>query len=160
MMPVRTNLRRNSDKETPMIKVENSMEISRPVDEVFAFVSDPGNNAKWQEGLVESRLESAGPVRLGSKITDVRKFLGRQLESRLEVTAFEPGKRFSLKVVSGPLPFQITNNFEPTPAGTRIKYVVEGEPGGLFKLAEGMVKKRLETQLAGDDSRLKKVMEG
>ncbi len=143
-----------------MIKVESSIVINRPVSEVFAFLTDPANNAKWQDGLVESRLESPGPVGLGSKITDVRKLMGRQLESKLEVTAYEPGKRVSQKTVSGPLPFEITMTFEPTEGGTKVVTMAEGEPGGFFKLAEGMVRKQLESQFAGDSARLKKVLEG
>ena len=48
-----------------MIKVESSVMIDRPVQEVFAFVTDPSNKAKRQEGLIESRLESPGPVGQG-----------------------------------------------------------------------------------------------
>jgi len=142
-----------------MIKVESSVMINRPVQEVFAFVTDPSNNAKWQEGLIESRLESAGPVALGSKITDVRTFIGRKLESKLEVTAYEPGKRVSLKVVKGPLPFEVTQTFQAEAGGTKLDFVAQGEPGGFFKLAEGMVRKQLEAQLVTNAERLKKVLE-
>ncbi|HET9589412.1 MAG TPA: SRPBCC family protein, partial [Anaerolineales bacterium] len=68
-----------------MIKVEHSVIIERPVPEVFAFVADPANNTKWQEGLVESHLDSPGPMGVGSQVVDVRKFIGRDMESRLEV---------------------------------------------------------------------------
>ena len=40
-----------------MIKVEHSVVIDRLVPEVFAFVADPANNTRWQDGLVESRME-------------------------------------------------------------------------------------------------------
>jgi len=143
-----------------MIKVESTIVINRPLGEVFAFIADPTNNAKWQEGLIESRLDSPGPVTLGSKITDIRKFIGRQLESKLEVTAYEADKMISLKVVSGPLPFEITQTFTSVAGGTKIDLVAQGEPGGFFKLAEGLVKKQLEDQLAGNNARLKKVLEG
>jgi len=141
-------------------KVEFSTVINRPVAEVFAFITDPSNNTKYQEGLIESRLETPGPIGVGSKATDVRKFLGRQLELKLEVTAYEPGKRFGLKAVSGPIPFEVLQTFEPVEGGTRIELITQAEPGGFFKLAEGMVKKQLESQLSGDMARLKKVLEG
>jgi len=143
-----------------MIKIELSIVVNRPVAEVFAFVIDPANNKKWQEGLVESRLTSPGPVGVGTQITDVRKFLGRDMDSKLEVTAFEPNKTFSEKVVSGPLKFEITQSFESAGDGTKISLVAQGEPGGFFKLAEGMVQKQLQSQLEGDAQRLKKALEG
>ena len=143
-----------------MIKVEASIVIQKPVGEVFAYSNDPANNAKWQEGLVESKVTSSGPIGVGTQITDVRKFLGQKMDSKLEVTAYQPNKRVSLKTVSGPIRFEITQLYEPADGGTKITLLGEGEPGGLFKLAEGAVKKQFENQLQGDLGRLKKVMEG
>ncbi len=143
-----------------MIKVEHSIVIDRPVSEVFAFVTDPANNAKWQEGLVESRMVSSTAMGVGAHVTDIRKFLGRDMESKLEVTVFEPNKRFVQKVVSGPIPFEIIQTFDPSVNGPKLTVLTQGEPGGFFKLAAGMVQKQLESQLQGDVERLKKVLEG
>ena len=142
-----------------MIKIELSIVINRPVAEVFAFATNPANNVKWQEGLVESRMASSGPMGVGAQVVDVRKFLGRDMDSKLEVTAFEPNKPFAEKVVSGPLKFEITQTFEPSGDGTKVSLVAQGEPGGFFKLAEGMVQKQLQSQLEGDAGRLKKALE-
>ncbi len=142
-----------------MIKIELSIVINRPVAEVFAFATNPANNVKWQEGLVESRMASSGPMGVGAQVVDVRKFLGRDMDSKLEVTAFEPNKKFSEKVVSGPLKFEIMQTFEPSGDGTKVSLVAQGEPGGFFKLAEGMVQKQLRSQLEGDSQRLKKALE-
>lgn len=120
-----------------MIKVEHSVIIDRPVPEVFAFVTDPTNNVKWQDGLVESRIASSGPMKAGAQVIDVRRFLGRDMESKLEVIVFEPNKRFTQKVMSGPW-----------------------GAGGFFKRASGMVQKQLESPIKGDAERLKKVLEG
>jgi len=143
-----------------MIKVEHSVVINRPVPEVFAFVTDPANNAKWQEGLVESRMASAGTMGVGTQLTDVRKFLDQDMESKLEVLVYEPNKRFMQKVISGPIPFEIIETFDPDVNGTKLTVLIHGEPGGFFKLAAGMVQKQLENQLQGDAERLKKVLEG
>ena len=109
-----------------MIKVELNIEIQRPVAEVFAFVTNPANDAKWQEGLIESRLVSEGPMGVGSKLHDARKFLGMKMESDLEVTGYEPNKLFSLKVASGPMQFEIKQTFEAVGGGTRIALVAFG----------------------------------
>jgi hypothetical protein len=143
-----------------MIKVELSIDIERPVAEVFAFVTNPANDAKWQEGVIESRMVSPGPMGVGSKLKDARKFLGLKLESELEVTEYAPNKVFGLKVSSGPMQFEIKQSFEAVGGGTRIALVAEGEPAGVFKLAGGAFKKQLEGQLTADSERLKKVLEG
>ena len=142
-----------------MVKVEVSTVINRPVGEVFDFVTNPVNNPKWQDGLVESRLASSDPMGVGAQIIDVRKFLGRDMESKLEVTVFESNKMFVQKVISGPLPFEIIQTFEPSINGTKLTVLAQGEPGGFFKLAEGLVQKQLQNQLEGDAERLKKALE-
>ena len=45
-----------------MPKIEMSIVINRPVEEVFAFLSDFENNPKWQATSVEARKISEGPV--------------------------------------------------------------------------------------------------
>jgi hypothetical protein len=143
-----------------MIKVELSIDIKRPVAEVFAFVTNPANDAKWQEGVIESRMVSPGPMGVGSKLKDARKFLGLKMESELEVTEYAPDQAFGLKVSSGPMQFEIKQSFEAVGGGTRIALVAEGEPAGVFKLAGGAFKKQLEGQLTADSERLKQVLEG
>ncbi len=143
-----------------MIKVEASIVIQKPVGEVFAYTNDPAKNKSWQEGLVDSKITSSGPIGVGTQITDVRKFLGRDMDSKLEITAYEPNKRVTLKTISGPVKFEITQLYESAEGGTKLTMLGEGEPGGVFKLAEGAVKKQFEGQLQGDLGRLKKVMEG
>ncbi len=86
--------------------------------------------------------------------------MGRDMDSKLQVTAYEMNKKFAGKVVAGPVPFEISQTFEPVGNGTKVSIVIEGEPGGFFKLAEGMVKKQLETQIAADFERVKKLLEG
>jgi hypothetical protein len=76
------------------------------------------------------------------------------------VTVFEPNKRFMQKVISGPIPFEIIETFDPDVNGTKLTVLTHGEPGGFFKLAAGMVQKQLESQLQSDIERLKNVLEG
>ena len=143
-----------------MIKVEVSTIINRPLAEVFAFFTDPANNPKWEEGLIECRMTSPGPMGVGAQIVEVRKFLGQHMESKLVVIAFEPNKKYAVKVATGPIQFEISATFEAIGDGTRVSISGQGEPGGFFKLAEGLVKKQLQSQVEGDAGRLKKVLEG
>ena len=117
-----------------MVRVEHEVFVERSPDEVFAYISEPENVPEWQSGVIELRRESEEPMGPGARWTEVRTFLGRRFESTVETTVYEPGKEFSLRVVSGPFPFQVRHLFEPADAGTRITVVGEGEAGRLFKL--------------------------
>ena len=74
-----------------MITHQSKVWISRPIDEVFAFVSNKENDLKWQQGLVEVH-QAAGPVGVGTQIAEVYSFLGRKMEGKLEVTEYQAGR--------------------------------------------------------------------
>lgn len=140
-----------------MINIEKSVVVDKPLDEVFAFVSDGSNTPSWQGGL--EAVEGSTNV-VGSQYTEVRKFMGREMRSLLEVTAFAPGSHWAARVIKGPVPYDVSLRVEPQDGGTRVTTRVEGEPTGFFKVAEGMVKSQLEKSLAEDLERLKKLLEG
>lgn len=143
-----------------MARVDTSVFMNRPVDEVFAFVTDLQNGKMWQAGFVESQQISQGPLSIGTTFRDVREFLGRRFVSEGEVIAYQPDRRFGLKVNLGPVPFTGIFDFESDEDGTKMIFVGEGEPGFFFKLLEPVViwafRKRMEENFAT----LKEVLEG
>ncbi len=50
-----------------MIDQETTVEIARPVEEVFAFVADQTHAPQWQAGLHEVRRLTEGPVGVGTE---------------------------------------------------------------------------------------------
>ena len=140
-----------------MVRVEHSLVIERPPTEVFAYATDPDKLPEWQSTALEAR--SDGPMRQGARVTEVRKFLGRRMESEVEVTAYEPDRRFALKVVSGPVPFTYEQTLEPSDGGTAVKVLLEGEPGVFFKLAEPLVERAVRRQIQADFEQLKDILE-
>jgi uncharacterized membrane protein len=140
-----------------VVRVEHSIVIERPPAEVFAYTTDPGKLPEWQSTALEARSE--GPIQQGAHLTEVRKFLGRRMESEVEVTAYEPDRRFGLKVLSGPVPFTFEQTLEPADGSTRVKVVLEGEPGGFFKLAEPLVERAVRRQVEADFEQLKDILE-
>jgi uncharacterized protein YndB with AHSA1/START domain len=140
-----------------MINIERSIVIDKPVEQVFAYVTDGSKAPSWQGGL-EAVEGQASPV--GSQYTEVRKFMGREMRSVLEVTAFEPNTKWAAKVLKGPVPYEVTLQLAPQDGGTRLTTRIEGEPTGFFKVAEGMVKGQLEKAIEEDMKRLKGILEG
>jgi uncharacterized membrane protein len=142
-----------------MIKVENSIIVQKPVETVFAFAVNPENATKWQGGVESVKSQSSTPM-VGQRHTEVRKFMGRDMETTLEISALKSNEIFSLKTLNGPVPYEVTVIFEPVEGGTRMTTKIQAEPGGFFKLAEGMVSKQLEKSVQEDNQRLKSLMEG
>ncbi len=141
-----------------MIQVEKSIFINKPPADVFAFVTAEGNYTKFQAGVTEV-IEGGPRNTVGSSFTEVRKFMGQEMRTTMEITAFEPGVKWAAKVVKGPVPYEVTVTYEPSNGGTKYTTRVEGEPKGFFKLAEGMVAGQLEKSLAEDGANLKELLE-
>ncbi|MEK7276284.1 MAG: SRPBCC family protein [Chloroflexota bacterium] len=133
-----------------MAKLESSITINRPIEEVFAFVSDMNNSAKYQSGIIEAKMTSDGPVRVGTTYRYVSQIIGQKMETNGEVTAYEPPTLWSWKATKSPFPLQGGMALESVVGGTKVNNWVEAEPGGFFKLAEGLLMKQVQGQLDGD----------
>jgi uncharacterized membrane protein len=142
-----------------MITLETSIEIHRPVEDVFAFVSDFRHGPQWQEAIKEVHVTPDGPPIVGTKATQVVSFLGVKLEPTGEITALEPNWSFSMKGTSGPAELVATWQFEATGEGTRVNTSFQVEPGGLFKVAGPLFASQFKKQQEGDLQRLKALLE-
>lgn len=114
---------------------------------------------EWQTNVLFLQLESAAGLRVGARLVELRKFLGRKVESIVEVTEFTPPTRYSTRVQSGPVPFRISNLLTTVEGGTRIDAVVEGEPGRFFGLVEWRVVKAVQRELWNSLATLKDILE-
>ena len=109
-----------------MPRVETSVVINRPAEEVWAFLDDMSNNTRWQSGLIETGFTSGERMDVGARWREVRRFLGRRLESEFECTEHDPGKRFAFKSLSGPFPIQGLARHQSVEGGTKITLTVGG----------------------------------
>jgi len=140
-------------------RFESSVRIDRPVEEVFAFLTELGNSTQWQSWLVESVKTSEGPVGLGTTCREVRRLLGLQIETTGEVTEWEPNRRTTIKSTSGPVSMQGTCTFEPVEGGTRVTAVTQVDIGGLFNLAGPALGRIAQRQIDTDVATLKDLLE-
>jgi uncharacterized protein YndB with AHSA1/START domain len=141
-----------------VVRAEESIVVERPVEEVFAYLTDLERVPEWQTNVLFLQLQS-GTLRQGAKLVELRKFLGRKVESVVEVTEYEPPHRYTIEVQSGPIPFVISNVLSEVGGGTRIDAVVEGEPGRFFGLVEWRVVKAVERELWNSLATLKDILE-
>src|SRR5438552_3440365 len=88
-----------------MIKTKVSIEIERPVSELFAFVTEVRNFPLWFGGIIhESKPETAGACAVGTKFTQTNSFLGRTFQTHFTVTEYELDKLFCVSTHWGPIP--------------------------------------------------------
>ena len=66
--------------------VQMSVQINRPVEEVFTFLSNFENNPRWQSTSVEARKISEGAVGVGTTYQAITSMLCRRINSEQEIT--------------------------------------------------------------------------
>jgi len=136
------------------VEFDLEVTIDRPVAEVFGYVSDVRNVPDWQESA-----ESAEWIEEGRRFRERRHFLGRTAELELEVTAFEPDRRFDVRTVNAPVTFQIRHSFEPVGDATCLRVHGETKLGRTLRFAAGVAKRQAERQFRNDFDRLKETLE-
>jgi uncharacterized membrane protein len=141
------------------MRVEVSVLVERPADEVFAYITNFENNPKWQSGMQECTFTTEPPLRVGSRYKQVAKFMGQRIESAFEVLEYEPNRMIRFHSTSGTFPIRIMRSVEPVGTATKVTAIIEGEPDGLLKWLTPITRPMMENNIKQDYQRLKQLLE-
>jgi len=100
--------------------VHLNIDIKRPSDEVFDYISDVGRAPAWHHAIQEVEKLTGGDNRTGATYRITRQLPGGRVENRVSVTEFEPARVFTIESQPGPRPFAYRFRLEPTRRGTRL----------------------------------------
>ncbi len=142
-----------------MINLDLSTLIDRPMKDVFAFVSNLNNMSKWNSAVVSLEQITPGAVGVGTKFKSVGEMMGRRIEGEVQVTSYEPDTKTGFQMNAGPMQINVTISFKPVGTGTKVGLNAQGNPAGVFKLAEGMMQARVKSMMEKNLARLKSVLE-
>ena len=142
-----------------MITIESTEWIDRPVEHVFAFVSDVRNDPQWHTDVLEAEFDTAKPLTTGTTFrVRFKPFMGLS-EGTGTVTAYEPPRRVVLTNQMGKFQPVITITVEPDDGGSRITRLVKMEAAGMLRYMApfmgGMMRKQSDSFL----SNLKRLLE-
>ena len=131
-----------------MLEFENSIRINRPVEEVFAFLSDFQNIPKWNYYVLEVEQLSEGPIGIGFAYHQVRK----SDQQDFRIIEFEPDHTVAMKTLPQSSPsFERRFTLYEEGDTTRIRdqwKLDTGRPALLERLARGRVKSAVAENLA------------
>jgi carbon monoxide dehydrogenase subunit G len=141
------------------VNFETSVPIERPVDEVFDYVSDPGNFPNWNSAVQSVRQTSPGSDGVGATYLMERELPGGQAENELETVQINRPTLFVIRTTSGPTPFLYRYVLQDKGAGTLLELAaeveLEGIAGALGPLASRAVKRGVDSNFAD----LKRILE-
>ncbi len=142
-----------------MVDRSDSITINRPVEDVFAYVTDTSNDPAWHTDILEASKDSEGPTGMGTKWhLRFKPFMGVS-ESTSEVVAFEPKRREVLRGVAGPMQTTLTYLFEPSGGGTKFTRRVQIKISGMMKVMEPLMRLMVPKRNAAFIANLKRVLE-
>ena len=156
-----------------MARAESSLIIDCPIDEVFTYLADIAKGMEWQSELLEVQQTSGGPVGVGTNLKEVRRLLGRNMETSFTITDYEPESKLGFKSTSGPIPMRayyclekisgegVSKGGQQEGSGdaTKVTMTVEAELTGIFNMTEPLVVNTAKKQMATDLAKLKELLE-
>ena len=101
-----------------MISFHTSVGVARPIEEVFAYVSNPHFFPQWNSAVQAVQCTSGEASRLGSTYSMRRQLPTGVVDNELEIVGCEHPTEFTIRTVSGPTPFTYRYQFDPDGADT------------------------------------------
>ena len=102
-----------------MPPVMHTIQIDRPPDEVFSYVTDPTRFAEWQYDVVSVRLEGGRPPGVGSRFTTTRRIGRAEWTMTQEITEINHPRSWAAHGVAGPIRPSASISVEPLNDSTR-----------------------------------------
>jgi uncharacterized protein YndB with AHSA1/START domain len=103
-----------------MVERSDSIIIDRPVDTVFAFVTDVLNDPTWHTDILEAQKKTEGPPGM-STVWHVRfKPTMGISEGEMKVVTFEPNRKRVMQGDVGPMHPTLTYELETADGGTNL----------------------------------------
>lgn len=142
-----------------MVRFEENVVIRRPLEEVFAFISDLENDPPWTSAA-EVRRTSEGPIGLGTTFYQRARFVGRSVELSFEVVAYEPNHLITVAAKTGALSVEGSRAVDIADDGaTRVTASGGGHARGVLRVAEPLLAAIGARQLRSMLARLKELLE-
>ena len=118
-----------------MAKLESTVTIARPVEEVFRFFLDLDKNAPKTDPNVDSVVKTPeGPTGPGTTFHFRQKALGKMRETTTIFISLEPNRKIEMEARLGPLRPKGAITFDQTNRGTTVSVRLNPNPVGALKL--------------------------
>ena len=141
------------------MRLEFDLTIDRPLEDVFAYVSDVERVPDWAAPALEREKVSAGPVGVGTRYRAVDHLPGRRVEFTEVITHWEPRERVGLRM-QAPFNADVGLRFRPTDeGGTHIHLSLDMKPSGLMGLLTPLLRVPVRRMFKKDLESLKRILE-
>ncbi len=132
------------------MNIVHSIVVRNSLKDTFSYLeSFKKNNPKIEVITSNTRFT------LGTKYSEVFKWLGKTRKFRFEITQFIPNQTIKAITSSSDFPMEETLKVEHDEAGTRISWQVNIQPKGLSKIISPVIKSNVSKQVSQQIHQLK-----
>jgi hypothetical protein len=142
-----------------MIRFSNTVDIAKPVPEVFAYLADLEHTPEWNWGITSATKVSPGPLRVGTRYRQTRSVPRLAVET-LEVTRLESDTEIEIVGDLASFPARLNYELSPVATGTRVTNTVELDPPGPLGFLGGLLGGRIQASVAQNLGVLRTLLEG
>lgn len=133
-----------------MTSLQNQIEISRPIADVWSYLSDLENVPEWNYAIQQTVKITPGPIRAGTEFRQTRN-LPRPSEESIRITKLEAPEVVEVSGTLGPFQARLVYSLAATEAGTRlvnrIHLTADGPARILARLATGRMRRAVAENL-------------
>ena len=142
-----------------MATIEESVEIKRPVDKVFAYTTDARSWSRWQTIIPSAEQTSLGPAGVGTTFKGIVHMMGLTMNWTSKATAYEPPGKFGKDITTVAALFEQHNTYVPMDGGSRFTLRYDMKVRGIFKLFSPMLVSSMRKELKKSLNNLKNNLE-
>lgn len=142
-----------------MAILSSTTTVNQPVEKVFTFIVSPENHKAWQPMLLDAKVTPPGPINIGSIYVYTTEVMGRQMETKMQVSQFEQNRKWAFKTIGVPQSVETIYLFEPDGNGTKLTITMDVPQGAYPAAAEAMIKQQMQKSLEDQGKQLKQILE-
>src|SRR5579875_2575885 len=106
-----------------MAPIVSAIEVDRPPEAAYAFVTDPSRFPEWQPAVTAGSMDR-DPVATGAVCTTSRRIGGTVREIHSQITEYDPPRRWADHGTDGPIRGIVTVDVAPLDGGRRSRIVI------------------------------------
>jgi uncharacterized protein YndB with AHSA1/START domain len=100
------------------------VDVARPAEEVFRYVTDPSRFGEWQSGVVSAHIEGDGQA-VGARCIMTRRIGGKDRTSTSEITQLSPPRTWAIHGIDGPIRADVTVTVDPRQDGSQSHVAIQ-----------------------------------
>jgi uncharacterized protein YndB with AHSA1/START domain len=108
-----------------MSAITTTIEVNRPAEDVFAYVTNPAHFVEWQHGVLSGHMDGDAPHVVGDRCQTTRKIGGTERSVTSEITHIDPPNTWGVRAIDGAIRAIVDVTVNPLQEGRRSRVQID-----------------------------------